>query len=337
VKRLLSLDYQVTVVDNLSTGLVPQLWPAHLRPTESELSAFSFQHADVRDYMKHTAPGFDLICHLAAVVGGRLTIDGDPLAVASDLAIDADLFNWVVGPVRPGKLLYFSSSAVYPIGLQTANCNRPLSEDLISFADTMGVPDMTYGWSKLTGEFLAGFAARKYGLDVVIYRPFSGYGEDQDFTYPFPSIVRRVMQKESPVVVWGSGEQLRDFIYIDDAIEAALVSQDKLAPGQALNLGSGKGTSFRDLAELICEAVGHDAEVVNDPSKPEGVFARVGECSRMRNYYQPKVTLLEGIQRTYEYQAAQLGIRRCPDTSAVPILEPANRNVGISPQPLAGR
>ena len=65
--------------------------------------------------------------------------------------------------------MYFSSSAVYPIALQSAKCTGPLAEDLISFADSMGVPDMTYGWSKLTGEFLAGFAAQKYGLDVVIY------------------------------------------------------------------------------------------------------------------------------------------------------------------------
>jgi GDP-L-fucose synthase len=302
VKKLLSQDYQVTVVDNLSTGIEPELWPAHLRIPENKSQDFAFFNADFRSYVRHAAPDFDLICHLAAVVGGRMTIDGDPLAVATDLAIDADLFNWVVGPIRPRKLLYFSSSAAYPIALQSAEVNRPLSEDLISFGSSIGVPDMTYGWSKLTGEFLAGFAVRKYGLDVAIYRPFSGYGEDQDFTYPFPSIVRRVAQRESPVVVWGSGEQLRDFIYIDDAIEAALIAKDKITSGDALNLGSGVGTSFRRLAEITCEVLGYHAPVVNDPSKPEGVFARVGDCQRMLSYYQPKVTLKEGIERTYEYQ-----------------------------------
>ena len=160
---------------------------------------------------------------------------------------------------------------------------------------------MTYGWSKLTGEFLAGFAVRKYGLDVSIFRPFSGYGEDQDFTYPFPSIVRRVAQKESPIVVWGSGEQLRDFIYIDDAIEAALIAKDKMDSGDALNLGSGVGTSFRSLAKLACEVLGHKAEVVNDATKPEGVFARVGDCRRMLSYYQPRVSLEQGIALTRQY------------------------------------
>jgi GDP-L-fucose synthase len=304
VKKLLSLDYHVTIVDNLSTGLDLYEWPEHLRVPETMRSQVEFHKADFRVYCREAEPHFDLICHLAAVVGGRMTIEGDPLAVATDLAIDADLFNWVAGRVRPRQLLYFSSSAAYPISYQSAEFNRPLSEDLISFESALGTPDMTYGWSKLTGEFLTSFAVQKYGLDAVIYRPFSGYGEDQDFTYPFPSIVRRVARKESPLVVWGSGKQLRDFIHIDDAVEAVFASKDKLLPGQALNLGSGKGTSFRQFAEIACRALGHEAAIVNDQSKPEGVFARVGNCTRMLGFYTPKVTLEEGIQRAYDYQCS---------------------------------
>jgi nucleoside-diphosphate-sugar epimerase len=296
-RKLWTLGYRVTLVDNLSTGREPEAWPSHLR-----IPGVTFHHMDFRSYMRHATPDFDLVCHLAAVVGGRMVIDGDPLAVASDLAIDADLFNWVVGPVRPRKLLYFSSSAAYPIALQSREANQPLSEDLISFGASMGVPDMTYGWAKLTGEFLAQFAARQYGLDVVIYRPFSGYGEDQDFSYPFPSIVRRVAEKEPSIVVWGSGEQRRDFIYIDDAITAVLASMDQLTPGEALNLGSGRGTSFRELAELTCAVLGHKAPVLNDPSRPEGVFARVGDCQRMMRYHSPEVDLIAGIEKTYQFQ-----------------------------------
>ncbi len=169
---------------------------------------------------------------------------------------------------------------------------------------------MTYGWSKLTGEFLAGFAVQKYGLDVTIYRLFLGYGEDQDLAYPFPSIVRRVTQRETPIVVWGSGEQSRDFIHVDDAIEASLTAKDILRPGDALNLGSGEGTSFRRLAELTCDVLGHKAPIVNDASKPEGVFARVGDCRRMLEIYTPKVSLVEGIRRTYEFQFATGRVER---------------------------
>jgi nucleoside-diphosphate-sugar epimerase len=205
VAWLLKQDYHVTVVDDLSTGLLPSLWPAHLRVSEQCGNRFTFFQTDLRQYMSECNANFDLILHLAAVVGGRLTIEGDPLRVATDLAIDAMFFNWVVGSrPMPRKVLFFSSSAAYPIDVQTRTNHRALSEDLISFDNRLGLPDMTYGWSKLTGEFLAQFAAQTYGLDVVIYRPFSGYGEDQDFTYPFPSVIRRVAMRESPIIVWGS-------------------------------------------------------------------------------------------------------------------------------------
>ncbi len=305
VKWLLEHDYHVTVVDNLSTGLAPERWPPHLQVPRARERQFTFLEVDFRDYARSTASSFGLVLHLAAVVGGRMTIEGDPLRVATDLAIDASFFNWVVklNPL-PDKVIYFSSSAAYPISEQTPEHHRPLSEDMIRFTGAIGVPDMTYGWSKLTGEFLAGFAAQSYGLNVVIYRPFSGYGEDQDFTYPFPSIIRRVASRESPLVVWGSGQQLRDFIYIDDAVEATFASAPHLQPGEALNLGSGRGTSFRELVETACDVIGHHAEVVNDVSKPEGVFARVADCERMSRYYRPTVSLERGIQISYRFQQA---------------------------------
>ena len=313
---LLSQGYEIIVVDDLSTGLAPQLWPEHLRVSSKYENRMTFFQTDVRDYMREHDADFDLIVHLAAVVGGRMTIDGDPLRVATDLAIDAMFFNWVVrSRPLPRKVLFFSSSAAYPIDMQTEACHRPLSEDLIGFDKRLGLPDMTYGWSKLTGEFLAKFAAENYGLNVVIYRPFSGYGEDQDFTYPFPSIVRRVALRESPIVVWGSGSQLRDFIYIDDVIQAVSASKDHLKPGEALNLGSGIATSFRELAELTCEVIGHRAEIVNDPTKPEGVFARVGDCNRMFQFYRPKVSLASGIEIVHQYQCSAGLVPQAPQVA----------------------
>ena len=307
VKWLLDHDYHVTVVDDLSTGLLPETWPAHLRVPDCREKHVKFHFVDFREYAREASADFDLIVHLAAIVGGRMTIEGDPLKVATDLAIDATLFNWAVKERRmPRKVLYFSSSAVYPIRDQAPDSHRPLSEDLVEFDDMIGIPDMTYGWSKLSGEFLARYAVQIYGLDVAIYRPFSGYGETQDFTYPFPSVIRRVLRKESPIVVWGSGDQLRDFIYIDDVVNAVFASEKHLQPGEALNLGSGVGTSFKELAMLACEMARHDAEIINDPSKPEGVFARVGNCDRMFEYFRPTVSLEEGIGKVYEYQKSLL-------------------------------
>lgn len=304
VKWLLNHNYTVIIVDDLSTGLPLEKWPHHVSIPETMMSDVTFRHMDFRKFAGIEDSRYDLIVHLAAVVGGRMTIEGDPLKVATDLAVDSVFFNWISkSDIPPEHILYFSSSAVYPICDQTRERHLALHESMVDFnSESIGIPDMTYGWSKLSGEFLARYAVDQYGLNVSVYRPFSGYGEDQDFTYPFPSIIRRVGSKENPVVVWGSGNQVRDFIHIDDVVEAVFASLDVLKPGEALNLGSGVGTSFRELAETACQVIGHDARIVNDDTKPEGVFARYGDCSKMLSFYTPRISLEEGIEKVHYYQ-----------------------------------
>ena len=93
---------------------------------------------------------------------------------------------------NPKKVLYFSSSASYPLNLQTKKFYRLLDENDINFESTLGVPDYTYGWAKLTGEYLAQIAFKNYGIKSICYRPFSGYGEDQDMNYPFPNLCKNI-------------------------------------------------------------------------------------------------------------------------------------------------
>lgn len=286
VQRCVKEGWYITVVDDLSFGTVG-----------SRMGLVYLE--DFRTWCKDHPCDYDLIFHCAAVVGGRLKIEGDPLAVATDLAIDADLFRWCAQG-NPGKIVYFSSSAVYPISLQQRDYHKPLAESYVDF-NYIGIPDMTYGWAKLTGEYLARQAVEKYGLDVVIYRPFSGYGHDQALDYPFPSIVKRVLQGENPVTVWGSGDQLRDFIHIDDVVDAVFATMGVLRPGEVLNLGSGVGISFRRLVLAIAEALGRPLSIVNDASKPEGVFSRVADVTKLHSLYKPTRTLEWGIQECAKY------------------------------------
>jgi GDP-L-fucose synthase len=294
VKKLVALDIDVTIVDDLSTGIRPNKW-LNARPGQ-----VIFHHSDLRDYLRSNKNSYwDTIFHLAAIVGGRLKIEYQPLQVATDLAIDADLFRWLVNDANLStKLVYFSSSAVYPLELQTRAMHPVLNEAFCTPTSIrVGRPDMTYGWAKLTGEQLAYHAVTQHGAHVVIYRPFGGYGEGQSMDYPFPSIVQRVLNHEDPVVVWGSGKQKRDFIHIDDCIEAILASMDRLVPGQALNLGTGIGTSFEKLALMAGVVLGTPLRVRNDDTKPEGVYARVADISLMKQFYTPKIMLYDGIER----------------------------------------
>ena len=308
-KRLLDDGHTVAIIDNMYSGVElydwmfrPNGWDEKMRSVPN----LQLMIGDCRSFFATAVPGslwsadkFDLIIHCAAIVGGRMKIENDPLEIATDLAIDSEFFRWVTSSRPMPKVVYFSSSAAYPLDMQTKECHLPLCEAFIDFdAMRWAKPDMTYGFTKFAGEYLAKFAREKYGLDVAIYRPFGGYGCDQAPTYPLPAILKRVVQGDNPVFVWGSGDQERDWIHVDDIVECVLQTYPQLCGrGGVLNLGTGIATSFFQLAELVCKVAGKDASTRNDPLKPEGVFSRVADVAEMRKFYTPKISLAEGIQR----------------------------------------
>ena len=247
---------------------------------------------DCRDYFKQNDIQFDLVIHLAAIVGGRETIEGRPLAVADNFSIDSEFFQWCL-KTKPKKVVYFSSSAAYPTYYQVEGNQRKLREDMADFSSK---PDMTYGWSKMVGEYLASFVD-----NVYVFRPFSGYGTDQDLNYPFPKYIERAKNKENPFEVWGPGTQTRDFIHISDIVEAVMtaVREDIKGP---INLGWGRSTSFLQLAEMVTYYAGYKAEIVTRPDKPVGCMHRVADATKMWEFYTPKITLEEGIERAMKGQ-----------------------------------
>lgn len=248
---------------------------------------------DARDFFRRNDSHYDLVVHLAAVVGGRQKIEGSPLSLAVDLSIDAELFGWALR-TRPDRVVYFSSSAVYPTWMQRRHLRCQLREDMLDL-NNISNPDLTYGWAKLTGEMLAQHAEDE-GLRVHVFRPFSGYGEDQSLDYPFPSFIDRAIRKADPFDVWGDGEQVRDFIHIKDICSAVLkaVEQDVRGP---VNLGTGRATSFNELADMVTSAAGYPPSVRHLPAEPVGVHYRVADPTKMLSFYTPKISLEEGIAR----------------------------------------
>jgi len=312
VHRLLERGDAVWIVDDLSTGLPAAQWltasqAARVRLIEEDLSVTLLrQLGKIPGLPPRELPHFDYVCALASVVGGRALIDGDPLAVGVDLALDALFFLWLSRhPAGIGRVLYASSSAAYPTDLQTTAGAVALREDMIEFAldagathaARLGQPDMTYGWSKLTGEYLARLAALRYGLKVACVRPFSGFGGDQDLTYPVPAIAYRVARGDDPVTVWGTGEQGRDFVHIEDCITAMLRAVDLIADGGAVNIGTGQLTTFLEVAALLVALDGRNAGVRPLIGKPVGVQSRYCDPTRSRAIlnWRPELTLEQGM------------------------------------------
>ncbi len=251
---------------------------------------------DALDYFRTSDVRFDLAIHCAAIVGGRASIDGSPLGVATNLALDAWYMRWLVRTGTP-RAVFFSSSAAYPVALQQPGEVRRLYEEDINL-QYMEEPDSTYGWAKLTGEKLATYAEAE-GCRILIPRPFSGFGEDQDEAYPFPAFIQRAKRRDDPFEIWGSGDSTRDWIHIDDLVGATLALLDADVTGP-VNLGWGRATSFDELARIVTDAAGYRPHFKHRTDAPQGVHHRVSDPSRMLNHYVPTVTLEEGVRRALE-------------------------------------
>lgn len=304
-KFFLDKGYEVKIIDNIfhKTGSidVDKKWPLF---DPRDYKNFKFEKIDCRDWFKQNSNDyFDYVLHLAAIVGGREMIENNPIAVADDLSIDAQFWNWAIKS-KPKKIVQFSSSASYPVSLQKKGNFRLLKEDDISFKKNIGTPDMTYGWSKLTCEFLGKIAFEKYGLKSVVYRPFSGYGEDQDINYPFPNLCKNIfeLKKGKNIKIWGSGKQKRDFIHISDCVRGVIDTMDNIDNGDAINLSTGIYTDFISFVEMGLNLTNKNANIEVSFDKPEGVFARGGDTTKQKAFgFSYRINLKDGLRKMFEY------------------------------------
>lgn len=285
------------------------------------------EHEAVDLFRRAYRQDYDLLVHCAYRVGGRAAIDGVNTNLAKNLMLDAAMFDYAVRSGNVGHVLYFSSSAVYPVDLQDGRytyrleecCAQRFGQD--EHGDQAPWPDADYGWAKMNGERLAEMA-RANGVGVSVVRPFSGYGADQSGDYPFPSIVRRAMHGD--LSVWGPKGQTRDWIHVSDLVKGALavvtaqtvssvfdepvIGRKRLQ--EPVNLCTGRAVEMGDLAKMVAQQAHlHDCfrypgvmgEPSYDESKPTGVFYRVGDPTRMLTYYTPTVTLEQGIEEAIRH------------------------------------
>lgn len=295
-----------------SAGLIGRHMCAELDRRSWTVDGIDLKHGsyhDARDFFRAGITSYDLAVHCAAHVGGRADIDGKPAYLAAvNTQLDGAMFEWALR-TKPAHLIYWSSSAAYPVALQgptleswsvvdghvrTQPGARALRETDIDLNNPQR-PDASYGAVKLMGEQVARCVEAE-GIRVHAFRPFSGWAVDQDSTYPMRAFLDRAMRRDDPFDVWGDGTQVRDFIHVDDVVGAALaaVDQDHRGP---LNLCTGEGVSFNELTAMVCEQAGYTPTLRHHPDKPTGVHYRVGDPSEMARIYRPRITLEQGIKQ----------------------------------------
>lgn len=250
---------------------------------------------DCREFFRYSSSQYDLVIHCAATNPHRRAIDAEYMNLVNDVNIDSAMFKWAV-QTQQRHVLYISSSAVYPVQLQSTTGKWLRERDQAFGTRVIGAPDANYGMTKLIGERMARMANRS-GVNVTVVRPFSGYGSDQSVNFPFAAFIQRALTHADPFTVWGDADQVRDWIHVNDIVEGALtlVERSIFTP---INLCTGSGTSMRDLVRMICSLLPEPYEptIVTDTDKPMGVKYRVGSPFALTNYYSPRVSLETGIK-----------------------------------------
>ena len=162
-------------------------------------------------------------------------------------------------------------------------------------------------WSKRIGELQAEAYAIEYGWNnISIVRPTNVYGPydnfDSENSMVVPSLIKRVTDGENPLIVWGDGSQVRDFVFSEDVADCMIAVAEKgiIKP---INIGSGRGYSIRELVDTILKSADDKPQVVYDTSKPSGDKIRIMDISRATSLlgWQPKTSLEEGIKKTMRW------------------------------------
>ncbi len=253
---------------------------------------------------KTVVEGIDYVFHCAANTSGAAVIEKTPLVhVTPNIVMNAQLLEAAYF-ARVKKFLWISSSTGYP-----PTGDRPVREEEM----LNGEPDEKYffvGWMKRYTEILCRIYSEKLKepMQTVVLRPTNIYGEYDDFNFAtshvFAAMIRKVVEQHDPIEVWGTGEDVRDLIYIGDFIDAMILAMEKISFYCPVNIGFGKGYSVKELLQMIMEADNYtDARIVYNASGPTTIPIRLVDTTRAETIlgFKAKTELKEGIRKTLKW------------------------------------
>jgi GDP-L-fucose synthase len=271
---------------------------AHRRPPIVSDPRVEIVHADLTDQEQAVTAlnGADFVFHCAGAVSGLGVSAGSAMAgITTNLNLTAQVLQaaWTAGAER---ILIFSSSTVYPAS------DRPIAEDEME----SGPPHpsyLGYGYMRRYFERLAEFAASRSKLGVALVRPTAVYGPHDDFnpatSHVIPALVRKAVEKLDPFDVWGTGDEIRDLLHVTDLARGCLLTMEKHAVCDPVNIGYGAGVTVRRAVEIILAAAGHSGATVRfDPSKPTSIPIRLVDTSKAKRLlgFEPAIPIETGLR-----------------------------------------
>jgi GDP-L-fucose synthase len=245
----------------------------------------------------------DIVILAAAKVGGIKANNDYPVEfLLENLRIQNNVVRCAFqSGVR--KLLFLGSSCIYP-----KLAPQPIPETAL-LTGPLEPTNEAYAIAKIAGIKLCQAYAREYGAKCISVMPTNLYGPNDNFdletSHVLAALLRKAHEAKSrndKLVVWGTGKPRREFLHVDDLAAACLLLLEKYDSPEIINIGCGEDVTIRELAELICDVVGFDGELVWDKTKPDGTPRKLLDVTRIRALgWQPRIPLREGIAQTYRW------------------------------------
>jgi GDP-D-mannose 3',5'-epimerase len=309
VKRLVEQGTEVVVVDNLLRGKLEHLRYADGRGAIDLDKAFFTYDLRTSGAIDRLLTGVDHVYHLADVVGGIGYVFANQGSVFRDnLLINTNVID-SVRRARVKGFVYVGTACSFPAHLQSGVDARPLTE----LDQYPASPESAYGWSKLMGEYESFLMEQGTGIPVSVLTLHNVYGAPADFDsvtgQVIPSLIRKAVRwPNEPFVVWGSGNQGRAFVHVDDVVDAlVLAGRHGLGKG-VIQIGPSVCTSIREVAETVVRVSGKPIPIQYDVSKPEGDKGRCADYSKAKTLlgWEPRVGLELGLSSLYRWIAQRI-------------------------------
>lgn len=299
VSELLQRGASVRIVDNLSSGQLDYISPL------VDAGEVEFMEGDLLDQQatRKAVENIEVVFHLAADHGGRGYVDMHQAGCATNLALDGNLFM-AARDAGVEKVVYASSGCVYP------NYKQENPDEIVYLTEDMVGPpfdaDNMYGWAKLMAEMSLKAYVQEWGMKAASCRYFTVFGERGKEDHAVIAMIARAFIEQDPFVVWGNGEQIRNWTYVGDIVSGTILAAERIDDGSAVNLGTMERTRVLDAVKEIMAYTGHTAEVELHPEMPTGPMNRVADNSLAKELlgWEPQTSFVEGLQKTIDWYFA---------------------------------
>ncbi|MBN2570169.1 MAG: NAD-dependent epimerase/dehydratase family protein [Deltaproteobacteria bacterium] len=277
--------------------------PIHERPLVIQDDQIEVMNADLtrREDCLRATKDIDYVFHAAGAVAAAGVNTSNPMAaITTNLILNAQMLQaaWDSGVER---FLLFGSSTGYPVA------DYAIREEEMWNGPTHPTY-FGYGWMRRYLERLAEFVGSKSTMKMAIVRPSAVYGRHDNFdpaaSHVIPALIRRAVEKEDPYVVWGTGDEVRDFLHISDLARGCLLVLEKYAECDAVNLGYGKVVTIKEIVQMVLKAAGHhNAKIIFDSTKPTTIPFRMIDTAKAERLlgFNPTISLEKGITDTIEW------------------------------------